>query len=178
MESVKVLVTQLCPTHCDPLDCVPHHAPLSMGFSRQEYWSGLPFPSPRDLPHPGIEPGSPTLQANSLPTEAPGSLFKSEDNCFRVLCRFLLHNEAKKLYVYTDLLPLEPPSSPCILPLWSSQSPELSALSHSSFPLALCFSRVSVFLAMLLSQLAPPSPSFPASTSPFSMPTSLFLPCK
>ena len=44
-------------------------APLSIGFSRQEYWSGLPFPSPGDLPNPGIEPGSPTLQADSLTTE-------------------------------------------------------------------------------------------------------------
>ena len=44
-------------------------APLSKGFSRQEYWSGLPFPSPGDLPNPGIEPGSPALQADSLPTE-------------------------------------------------------------------------------------------------------------
>ena len=45
-------------------------APLSMGFSRQEYWSGLPFP-PGDLPDPGIEPGSPALQADSLPYEPP-----------------------------------------------------------------------------------------------------------
>ena len=45
-------------------------APLSMEFSRQEYWSGLPFPSPGDLPNPGIEPGSPALQADSLPTES------------------------------------------------------------------------------------------------------------
>ena len=44
-------------------------APLSMGFSRQEYWSGLPFLSPGDLPDPGIEPGSPALQADDLPTE-------------------------------------------------------------------------------------------------------------
>ena len=42
-----------------------HQAPLSMGFSRQEYWSGLPFPSPGYLPNPGIEPGSPALQAES-----------------------------------------------------------------------------------------------------------------
>ena len=47
-------------------------APLSMGFSRQEYWSGLPFPSPGDLPNPGIEPRSPALQADSLPSEPPG----------------------------------------------------------------------------------------------------------
>ena len=43
-----------------------------MGFSRQEYWSGLPFPSPGDLPDPGIEPKSPALQADSLPPEPPG----------------------------------------------------------------------------------------------------------
>ena len=47
-------------------------APLSMKFSRQEYWSGLPFPSPGYLPNPGIEPGSPALQADSSPSEPPG----------------------------------------------------------------------------------------------------------
>ena len=47
-------------------------APLSMEFSRQEYWSGLLFPSPGDLPNPGIKPGSPTLQADSLLSEPPG----------------------------------------------------------------------------------------------------------
>ena len=46
---------------------VAHQAPLSMGFSRQEYWSGLPCPFPWDLPNPGIEPRSPALQVNSLP---------------------------------------------------------------------------------------------------------------
>ena len=46
---------------------------LSMGFSRQEYWSGLPFPSPGDLPDPGLEPGSPALQADSLPSQPPRS---------------------------------------------------------------------------------------------------------
>ena len=49
-----------------------HQAPLSMGFSRQEYWHGLPFPSPGDLPDPGIKPRSPALQADSLPTELTG----------------------------------------------------------------------------------------------------------
>ena len=43
-----------------------------MGFSRQEYWSGLPFPSPGDLPNPGIEPGSPALQTDALSSEPPG----------------------------------------------------------------------------------------------------------
>ena len=49
-----------------------YQVPLSMGFSRQEWWSGLPFPSPGDLPYPGIKPGSPTLQADTLPSEPPG----------------------------------------------------------------------------------------------------------
>ena len=52
---------------------IAYQAPWSMGFSRQEYWSGLPFPSPGDLPDPGIKPGSPTLQADALPSEPPGS---------------------------------------------------------------------------------------------------------
>ena len=51
---------------------VARQAPLSMGFSRQEYWSGLPFPSPGDLPNSGMEPGSPALQADSLLSEPPG----------------------------------------------------------------------------------------------------------
>ena len=54
---------------------VAYQAPPSMGFSRQECWSGLPFPSPGDLPHPGIEPGSPALQADALASEPPGKLF-------------------------------------------------------------------------------------------------------
>ena len=48
---------------------VAHPAPLSMEFPRQEYWSGFPFPSPEDFPDPGIEPGSPALQADSLPSK-------------------------------------------------------------------------------------------------------------
>ena len=62
------LVAKSCPT-LETLWTVACQAPLSMGFSRQEYWSGLPFPSPGDLPDPGIEPGSPALQADDLPTE-------------------------------------------------------------------------------------------------------------
>ena len=52
---------------------VAYKAPLSMVFSRQEYWSGLPFPSPGDLPRPGIKPGSPALQADALLSEPPDS---------------------------------------------------------------------------------------------------------
>ena len=63
--SMKVLVAQSCPTLCNPRDFgLP--GSLSMGFSRQEYWSGLPFPSPGDLPNAGLKPESPALQADSL----------------------------------------------------------------------------------------------------------------
>ena len=61
----KSEVAQSCPTLCDPWT-VAHQAPPSMGFSRQENWSGLPFPPPGDLPDPGIEPRSPALQADAF----------------------------------------------------------------------------------------------------------------
>ena len=69
------LVANSCPTFETPWT-VACQAPLCMGFSRQEYWSELPFPSPEDLPDPGIGPGSPVLQADSLLTlrEAPFNL--------------------------------------------------------------------------------------------------------
>ena len=57
---------------CNSTDCT-FQAPLSMGFPRQECWSGLPFPSPGDLLDPGIESGPPELQVNSLPNEPPGN---------------------------------------------------------------------------------------------------------
>ena len=65
---------------------VAYQVPPSMGFSRQEYWSGLPFPSPGDLPDPGIEPGSPTFQAEALTSEPPrkpfsGGLDGKESTC-------------------------------------------------------------------------------------------------
>ena len=54
---------------------VAYQAPPSVGFSRQEYWSGLPLPSPGDLPHPGIEPRSPAFQADALPSEPLGKSY-------------------------------------------------------------------------------------------------------
>ena len=68
---VFVRFTKLCLILCDPTDC---QAPLSMGFCRQEYWSGLPFPSPGDLPNPKIEPASPaspSLVGRFFTTEPP-----------------------------------------------------------------------------------------------------------
>ena len=70
LNAVKVKVAQSCPTLCYPMDS--HQAPLSMGLSRQEYWSGLPLPSPGDLPNPGTEPRSPALQADALTSALSG----------------------------------------------------------------------------------------------------------
>ena len=91
-------VAQSCPTLATPWT-VAHQAPLSMGFSRQEYWSGLPFPSPGDLPNPGIEPGSRALQADALSSEPPGKPYnrvkiaykqlKQNNNIVNQLCAVL-----------------------------------------------------------------------------------------
>ena len=70
---VKVLVAQSCPALCDLMDR-SLQAPLSLGFSRQAYGNGLPFPSPGDLPDAGIKSRSPALRADSLPSEPPGKL--------------------------------------------------------------------------------------------------------
>ena len=66
---MKVKVAQLCPTLCDPME-----------FSRPEYWNGQPFPSPGDLPNPGIKPKSPALQVDSLPAEPQGKPIVSNSN--------------------------------------------------------------------------------------------------
>ena len=68
----KVLVIQLCQTLCDSMDLQPTRLLCPWDFSRQGYRSELPFPSPGDFPDPGIEPGSPALQADSLSSEPPG----------------------------------------------------------------------------------------------------------
>ena len=69
---VCIWVTQSCPTLCDLM------APVSVEFSRQEYWSGLPFPSPMGLPDPGIEPRSPALWADSLLSKPPENLIEGQ----------------------------------------------------------------------------------------------------
>ena len=66
-----------------------------MEFSRQEYWSGLPFPSPEDLPDPGIEPGSPALQADALPSEPPGKPWTLK---FLVISQFLFYSSVVSIY--------------------------------------------------------------------------------
>ena len=74
---VKVLVTQLCPLFVNTWTVV-HQAPLFMEFSRKEFCSGQLFPSPGYFPNPGIKPGSPALQADSLPSEPPGKPWKMD----------------------------------------------------------------------------------------------------
>ena len=70
---------------------VAYQAPPSMGFSWQEYWSGLPFPSPGNLPDLGIEPGSPTLQVDALPSEPPGKPVNSHPiNSFKSGDKFII----------------------------------------------------------------------------------------
>ena len=69
---MKVKVAQSCPPLCDPMDCSLPESSVHGILQAKENWSGLHFPSPGDLPYPGIKPGSPALQADSLPTEPPG----------------------------------------------------------------------------------------------------------
>ena len=68
--TVLCLVTQSCPTLWDPMDCSSPGS-SAHGLSKQEHWNGLSCPPPGDLPKPGIKPRSPTLQADSLPSESP-----------------------------------------------------------------------------------------------------------
>ena len=78
---MKIIVAQSCPTLCDPMNCIAHQAPLSIEFSRQEYRSGWPCPPPGDLPNPGIEPGSPALQADSLLPDGMGQEEQKPGHC-------------------------------------------------------------------------------------------------
>ena len=74
---------QSCSTLCDPMNCVAHQAPLSMGFSRQEYWSGLPCPPPGDILDPGIEPMSSTAPALAGGFLLPAHLVKSTQEALK-----------------------------------------------------------------------------------------------
>ena len=89
---VKVLVAKSCLTLCDPVDHNPPGSSVHV-FSRQEYWSGLPFASPRDLPNPGIEPGFPVLQADEPALYClshQGSL-SYDNNELTILCSAFFH---------------------------------------------------------------------------------------
>ena len=91
------LVTKFCLTIATPWT-IACQVPLSIGFSRQECWNGLPFPSLGDLPDPGIEPGSSALQADSLSTKLQGKLFRIYHNySFNIIRKY----NSKGLYVLT-----------------------------------------------------------------------------
>ena len=106
--------THRCSMHCAVLSrfshvqlfvtlwTVAHQLPLSMGFSRQGYWSGLPFPSPEDLPNPGIKPESPALQVDSLPSELPR---KPQITCERGI--IILHFEDKETESQGNYVPVK-----------------------------------------------------------------------
>ena len=96
---------------------VAYQAPLSMGFSRQECWNGLPFPSPGDLPDPGIEPGSRALQTDPLPSEPPGK------------------PPGKSLVDVFDGIPFHSPGAR----LWQSSSSHVSLSSFSGSAGSFCF---------------------------------------
>ena len=72
-------VAQSCPTLCNPMDYSPPGSSI-YGILQEEYWSGLPIPSPGDLPDPGIEPKSPTLQADALTSEPPGKPLETQQS--------------------------------------------------------------------------------------------------
>ena len=77
---------------------VAYQAPPSMGFSKQEYWSGLPFPPPGDLPNSGIEPRSPALEADPLTSEPPG---KPQTSKLSLIKKHVIHMGKDKLHEYT-----------------------------------------------------------------------------
>ena len=83
---------------------VVYQVSLSMGFSRQEYWSGVPFPSPGDLPDPGIEPRSPALQAEALPTEPPGKPKECIDMVILTLTVIEMENTFGLLFLSSSLI--------------------------------------------------------------------------
>ena len=78
-------------------------APLSMGFSRQEYWSGLPFPPPRDLPNPGIKPRYRALRADSLPSEPPGKSGFKHKPSLQTPVPYLLLLTSSKFRMFQDV---------------------------------------------------------------------------
>ena len=124
---------------------VTYQASPSMGFSRQEYWSGLPFPSPGDLPDPGIEPGSPALQANALTSEPPG-----KPNCHQFCSFRQLPPPLTSLYL------IIPGNLPCVLHAKSLQR----VMSDSLLPHGLGPARLHVRMLELVAMPSSRGPSW------------------
>ena len=102
-----------------PWTCSLHQALLSMGFSRQQYWSVLPFPSPGDVPDPGIEPRSSTLQADALPSEPTGKLITSKRKLLLCLCETVRELGAQLCPMLCDPMNCSPPGSSVHGILWA-----------------------------------------------------------
>ena len=132
---MHVLVTQSCPTLCDPWT-LAHQAPLSMEFSRQEYWNGLPFPSPGDPPNLETEPRSPALQADCLSSE---SLEKSKNTgvgSLSLLQEIFLTQELGFPALQVDSLPAELPGKPPLIPRPLQSRPrEISGETENPHPI-------------------------------------------
>ena len=114
--------------------CVAHQAPLFMGFSRQEYWSGLPFPSPGALPNPGTEPRSPALQADALTSEPPS--VSVQFSCSVVSDSLRPHEPQHTRPLYPSPTP-RVYSNPCPLSRWCHPAISSSVVPFSSCPQSL-----------------------------------------
>ena len=140
------LVTQSCPTFCDPMDCSPPGSSLPWGFSRQEHWSGWPCPSPGDLPNPGIKSRSPALQADSLSAEPQGKpkntgvgslsllqrIFPTQESNWALLhCRQILYqlsyeeSPSWEICMQVKKQQLEPGMEQRLVPNWERSMPRL-----------------------------------------------------
>ena len=104
LSSVLVAVARWYPILCNPMDCSP---PLSVGFSSQEYWSRLPFPSPGDLPDPGIKPGSLALQADSFLFGPPGKPLFNDNLSIKVMIYMCVY-----IYIYIYIYELRKYKTP------------------------------------------------------------------
>ena len=149
-----MFISQWCPT-ATPW-CVAHQALLStMGFSRQEYWSGLSFPSPGDLPNPGIKPRFPTLQADFLLTKPPGKpnttyQIRSDQISRSAVSDSLRPHESQHArppyhhqlleFTQTHVHRVSDAIQPS-LPLLSPSPPAPSPSQHQSFPMSQLFTR-------------------------------------
>ena len=116
MDGALKVTMNSCPTLCNPMDSSLHQAPPSMGFSRQEYWSGLPFPSPGNLPNPGIKPRSLTLQTDALPSEPPGKQRCTNFSCGGPGITVILNclpAPGRPSFIIAPVLRFSPYPSPC-----------------------------------------------------------------
>ena len=118
--SLKVLVAQCVWLFATPWT-VAYQVPPSMGFSRQEYWRGFPFPSPGDLPNPGIKPGFHALQADSLPSEPTGKSFRNVERiCISSHWVSVYSSISKGLRLDDCWCPFQPPKYDRYCSFWAN----------------------------------------------------------